>query len=259
MLLDTVVIGSTVEAALYCLLKEATFVNTRSDPPMFYRTLPFSIMGAKAEPELWSRLCLMLSLLGQRLDSPASASIKVQQNEIVLTEDMLKRAYKFNNCVVFDSTGIDLETPIARPRQAKYLVLDDLELSGLGAKYTHLEEIERKPGFISRTNFYCSDRIDGANYITDCVVESHLTKEQLYEFDYSDTVVKFFVQKSLEDLGVHGRFMRFYNNGNPKYRKPTVKHVRRMVFEKDQNKYEDSGPIKFLNLSLKEIINEEST
>jgi len=259
MLLNTIVIGSNIEAALYSLFKEATFINTRSDPPMFYRSLPFSILGAETEPELWSKLCLILSLLGKRLDSPEFASIKIHQNKVVLTEDLFKGVYDFDQCFIFDPTGIDLKLPIVKPQQPKYLVLDDLELSGLGAKYTHLQEIKRNSDFASRTNFYCSDRIDGANYITDCVVESCLTRQQLYEYDYSDTVIKFFVQKSLENLGVHGRFMKFYESGNPKYRRPTVKHVKRMVFEKDHNKYEDSQSIKFVNLSLREIIDEESS
>jgi hypothetical protein len=55
-------------------------------------------------------------------------------------------------------------------------------------------------------------------------------------------------------LGVHGRFMKYYDNGNSKYRKPKVTHVKRLVFERDNNKYADTDKIKFVNFSLGEII-----
>ena len=53
--------------------------------------------------------------------------------------------------------------------------------------------------------------------------------------------------------------MNFYKNGEPKYRKPKVKHVKRLVFKKDLSLYKNSDKIKFISPSLEEIINESST
>ena len=52
--------------------------------------------------------------------------------------------------------------------------------------------------------------------------------------------------------------MKMYKNGTPKYRKPKVLHKERIVQERDQNHYEDSENVKFLNLTLKEIFDEFS-
>ena len=255
MLLKRVVVGSTIEAAIYALLEDAVFLNTRLDPPMFYRELPFSILGSTSEPELWTKICLKLSFLGQRLDITEVGSIRIRENTITIIDDLLKSTYSFEECVVFDATRVDLEAKIQKARQPLYLVLDDLELSCLGKKVFEMPEVRNSDDFVSRINFYSSDRIDGAKHITDCVVESYLTKDQLYEYEYSDTVVRFTVEKALSSLGVNGRFMKMYENGNPKYRKPVVKHVKRLVFEKDQNEYRSSKSVKFANFTLQEMVN----
>ena len=108
--------------------------------------------------------------------------------------------------------------------------------------------------FAKELHFYSSDRVDGSNYITDCVIESELTQDQINSFDYSDSMARFVVERHLTSLGVHGRFMKYYDSGKPKYRKPKVTHVKRLVFEKDNNKYKNTNKIKFIDLSLGEII-----
>ena len=132
----------------------------------------------------------------------------------------------------------------------------DFELSVLGPKRKTLESIVRPLGFCKELHFYCSDRVDGADFITDCVVESELTLQELSSFDYSDSMVRFFVKRYLTDIGVNGRFMKYYKNGNPKFRKPRVTHVRRVVIERDNNIYRDTENVKFKNLSIEDIIEE---
>ena len=65
---------------------------------------------------------------------------------------------------------------------------------------------------------------------------------------------RFAVIRHLTSIGVHGSFMNFYKNGTPKYRKPKVKHKKRIVVPKEMNKYQDSELVKFLDLSVKEVI-----
>ena len=128
----------------------------------------------------------------------------------------------------------------------------------MGEKRYNLKPIIRKAGFASRLHFYSSDRVDGSNFITDCVVQSQLTQDQLNSFDYSDTMARFVVERHLNSIGVYGRAMAKYKSGKIKYRKPKVSHMKRWVREQDNNVYEESESVKFLNLSLGKII-EKST
>ena len=125
------------------------------------------------------------------------------------------------------------------------LVLDDFELSQLGKDGKSISDLREDTRFSKKITFYTSDRVDGASYITDCVVESILTQEELNSFDYSDTMVKFVVERYLKLQNVNGTFMNLYKNGTPKYRKPVVKHVKRLIIEKDNNLYKDTKNVKF--------------
>ena len=139
-----------------------------------------------------------------------------------------------------------------------YRVIDDFELSVLGPKRYELDPLCYSTSLVKELHFYCSGRVDGSDYITDCVTESELTQEQINSIDYSDSMVRFVVERHLTSLGVYGRLMKYYDSGKPKYRKPKVVHAKRLAYEKDNNLYKDSDKIVFLDKSLGEII-EEST
>jgi hypothetical protein len=259
MFVDNLVIGSTIESAFYSFMTDALFINTRIDPPMFYRQCSVSLFGEKREPKIWSRLSFMLSLLGRKIDACPETMLKLSENSITIIKEGNKQEHHFETCFVFDPTRIRMENEILKAMPETYMVIDDLEISCLGSKYQEIQNKNKQqdiPGFAEMVNFYSSDRIPGAKYITDCVVQSTLNVEQLYDYNYSDTMVKFYVEKHLSHYGIDGRFMKFYKNGKPKYRKPNVKHVKRMVFKRDNNKYQDSKFIKFISPSIKEILNE---
>lgn len=259
MFLENVVIGSSVESAFYAFTTNSYYISTRRDPPMFYRDLTLPILGYHFEPEAWNRLNFILGLLGMRSSFDSYDSIRLEDNKIKISENNALYQYEFEKCMIFDTSGINLENAILEAKESSYIVLDDFEISGLGGKRQSLPSLYEDRSFVNQAHFYTSDRIDGASFISDCVAESILQKEQLYDFDYSDSMAKFVIQRYLESIGVYGTFMNFYKNGSPKYRKPTVKHVKRLVFEKDNNVYQDSDSVRFLNMTLEEIVDEAST
>ena len=166
--------------------------------------------------------------------------------------------YSFNKLYVFDPTGVSLENKILEAKKKTFTVFDDFELSVLGPKKYELKPITNGDLPLKEMHFYCSERVDGADFITDCVVESEQTQEQINSFEYSDTMMRFAVERHLSSIGVNGSFMNYYANGKPKYRKPKVLHVRRMSFEKDNNVYEDTDLVKIMNLTLEKVV-EKST
>ena len=259
MFLNSVVVGNTVESIFYAFSHQYYHISIRQDPPMFYRELTVPILGYKTESNAWNRLNFMMGLLGLRSSFEHFDTVRIENNKIKISEQGSSYQYEFENCFIFDPTNIKHENNVLEAKESTFLVLDDFELARLGDKKDSIPNFYKDRSFVNQAHFYTSDRIDGASFVSDCVAESVLKKEQLYDFDYSDSMVKFVIQRYLESVGVHGTFMNFYKNGSPKYRKPTVKHVKRLVFEKDNNLYQDSDSVKFLNMTLEEIIDEAST
>ncbi len=253
MLLNGVVIGSTVEAAYYALVNDYHFMPTRKTPPVFYKKTSKPLYDTDNEPHVWNKINLSLGLASKRISFGDHASIRVSENEVKIVCDNVTFRYGFKKMYIFDPTGVQVETEIQEAYPKTFKILDDFELSNLGPKRYQLPSLVDSSVLAKEIHFYSSNRVDGANFITDCVVESELTYEQLNSFDYSDSIVRFIVERYLTSIGINGIFMKYYDSGKPKYRKPKVVHVKRLVFEKDNNTYKDTDSIKFLDMSLEEI------
>jgi hypothetical protein len=197
---------------------------------------------------------------GKLLSYPKSMKAKIRDQQIKISYDSDVFIYSFGKCQIFDTSRIDFENRQLKLSPVKFRVYDDFELSCLGAKHRFLEQKkEGNTGLAYKINFYASDRVDGANYITDCVVESCLDSKQINHVDYSDSMVRFYVKRHLEKIGVKGTFMALYKSGEPKYRKPKITHVSRVVVPFDESEYEDSENVKFRKLSLREVFDEVCT
>jgi hypothetical protein len=208
--------------------------------------------------ETWPKLNFMLGILSKRICYEDTETIRLLDNKIRVSAQGTTYKYDFGSCKVFDPTGVQLENEVRRTSPKTYLVIDDFELSTLGGHHKEIEPLSLHRDFAREIHFYSSDRVDGSTYITDCVVESELTEEQINSFDYSDTMARFIVERHLTSVGVYGTFMEYYKSGKPKYRKPKVHHAKRLVFERDNNEYRDTEHVKIMNPSLEEVIEEVS-
>ncbi len=253
MLLESLVVGSCTKSALYALLNNSYYLTCGHYFPLFYQAESFRFLSTNRKDYCWSRLILMLSLSGKLIDCSVDTNVKISNNFVKLSSIGSTYRYEFGDCKIFDTTGIQLENEILQHRPNQYFVIDDLELSNLGGKHPTLEHKIESCDFARKIFFYSSDRVDGANYVTDCVVESLLTREQLNSFDYSDSMIRFAVIRHLTSIGIHGTFMKYYKSGKPKYRKPKVKHKKRLIIERENNLYQDSNSIKFINMSTEQM------
>ena len=134
-------------------------------------------MGLQNEKDAWTKINLLLGLLSSRLGFDSVSGIRVSENILKITTGNTTFKYEFEDLVVFDATGIQTENEILQARNETYTILDDFELSTLGPKKYELPCITAEGPVAKELHFYSSDRVDGASYITDCVVESELTKE----------------------------------------------------------------------------------
>ena len=244
MLLDKVVIGSSLQAAYYAIINDCFFVPNRQSPPLFYRE----------NISTWPKLNIMLGLLSKLITFEDTETIRLTDNQLKISAQNMTYKYNFEQCFVFDTTGIQLENEVVETNPKTFLVLDDFELSTLGEHRFEIEPVTNGEGFAREIHFYSSDRVDGASYITDCIVESELTQEQVNDFDFSDTMTRFVVERHLTSVGIYGTLMTYYKNGNPKYRKPKVKHVKRLIYPQDNNVYSNTRSVKILNLSMEDVV-----
>jgi len=256
MFLDKVVIGNTIESLFYALKTDSYIVYNRKKPHLFYRELPFSILGESREPKAISRLLLSMSLLGKVIQFEGIESIRMSDHSLKIYANNQVYDYQYELCEVFDSTGVTHERDILQPNQPMYHVIDDFELRNIGRSVKNVPSMYQGEQFVSSMHFYTSDRVDGANFITDCVTDSYLTTSQLQDFEYSDSIIKFVVERYLRSVGVNGTVAGINKNGTTKFRRPVVKHVKRLVFEEDRNIYKDSESVRFVNKTLLEIVNE---
>ena len=258
MFIGKIVLGSTVESAYYALVNDCVFVDTRLCPALFYKKTPVRILGHDRESIVWKKINTLLGLMSRRIHISNLDRVKIQEDRMRVVQGTSVFDYTFSKAVVFDATRLSIENEICVPNQKSYLVIDDFELSSLGPKRYELEELSQDTDFARELHFYSSNRVDGAKYITDCLLISELTQEQMNSFDYSDSIGKIFVERYLESIGVHGSFMNYNLNGTKKYRKPKVLHTARFVYEKDNNKYKDSEFVEFSDLTLEQIIEKSS-
>ena len=112
MLLNGVVIGSSVEAAYYSLVNDLFFIPTRKISPMFYEHSPVQILGLTKKSEIWTKINLMLGLLSKRINFGDESSIRVVGNVIRITSENVTFKYQFEGLYIFDSTGVQLENEI---------------------------------------------------------------------------------------------------------------------------------------------------
>jgi len=259
MLLKRVVLGRSLESITYAFLNDCYFLPTAEFSPMFFDVSSMNILGNERKDFAWSRIQTIMALNGSLLNHEEINSIRVSENEIKISSRQGLNRYEFELCQIFETTGLEINNDIASSSEPSYLVYDDFELSNLGGKHKSIQSKLEPMPFAGKIHYYISNRVDGAHYITDCVSESTLSREQLNDFEYSDSMVRFAVERHLTFIGIHGNFMEYYKNGNPKYRKPKVVHRSRTVREVDRTTYKDSERVKFLKMSLKEIFDEIST
>jgi len=255
--LKDVVIGSSVESMFYAFTNDYFHILSSSNIPIFYKECCLNLFGNPRQDYTWSRLFLLLSLQGQMIDNADLQNIRLQERKLKIITSSHNQEYEFNNCHIFEPAPIvfDLDIEVLKSENPVYIVYDDFELSNLGGRHTFLPPKISISNFAKEIHFYSSSRVDGSKYITDCVAESHLSYEDLMDFDYSDTMARFAVERYLDSIDIKGNKIGLYKNGSNKYRKPRVLHNKRVVIKKDNNLYKDTKNVFFIkNFCLKDAI-----
>ncbi len=259
MLLERVVIGSSLESILFAFLTDSYFIPTCDSGPIFYRQIKNNLFPELREDFSWSRLQLCLSLSGKLLNYEGIEWVKLEGTSIKISSKEGKHKYKFTECTVFEMSKVQVENPILEMREESFVVYDDFQISNLGGKHSWLQPKFCNNNLAKKIHYYISDRVPGAKYVTDCVTESHVTSRNKDSFEFSHSMARFAVEHHLKEIGIKGTFMNYYKNGTAKFRKPKVVHKKRFLFRVDNNIYQDSETVKFKKMSIMEILSAAST
>ena len=189
MLLTDVVIGHSMESVLFAYVNNFYHIQSSRFYPLFFdESRGFSLFGTSNKKEIWTKLKIMLGFLSLSIDYPEVKQIRIQDNKIKVFDDNLLIDFDFERCYIFNMTNVTHENKIDKVKIEKYQVIDDFKVSRFG-HHGPLDPIHFKDNFVSDVYFYNSMRVDGNKNVTDIAVVSTLTKEQLYDFEYSIGIV----------------------------------------------------------------------
>jgi hypothetical protein len=176
---------------------------------------------------LWERLLFLLSLEGNAPLSNLCHSIRYDGNRVVCSNEYSKiMEFNFNECIYFgDEKSIGFVTQKGLDED-KYICYDYVAFNK-GGKH-EVDYISTDDDFVREIWFYSSDRIDGNTPVRDACAVSELTREQLIDFDFSETMARFKVVHEMEQRGMKGLFAGGYTTaGNPKHYKFRTTSIRR--------------------------------
>ena len=253
---ENIVIGSSLEAVYYSYMNDCHLIINSLRRPFEFDPLEvessFGLADLETKLEAWSQIVLEQSIDGFCPFGPSVESVRVEGNTLkVVPESGTIISVEFDNCYIFDDENVTFSNEILQERPDKYRVLDWMNVR-TGTTHGY-DEIETKDLFIKKIYFYKSRRIDGQHNKKDLVAESILTKEQLSEFDFSETMAKFKIQDVMGKYGIRGSRSGVSKNGKLVYYNVKIEPDYRYVEPIGKRKYKDSENVKFLDLSLEEI------
>ena len=229
---DTVVIGGNLPAFLYAYTNNLPIIFVDSKPPFEFDevdSLDFEELGLqysynenrlyseryggkeKRHLRLWERIGFLLGVAGLMPVSSYAESIRIQDNQLkIATERQRTTKINFNKLVIFDDEKVSGLTATTKQEKGKNRVIDWFNVrSGCNHGVVHLVDAD---DFINKIIFYPTERAENKNF-KDLYAESHLTDEELKDFDYSETMARFKILKMMKAAGMRGE----RNGRNPKY------------------------------------------
>jgi len=256
---DEVVIGGTLAAAVYALENNATLLFTEPKKYFAFDKTKNKIFGHSRgtnKNEVLHCLIFELSLSGNVFLTDKIESIRV------LPEKDLLKAFVENSRVVnisysklkiFDDKGLNGVKQSTERNISGYVVYDWF-IARSGACHEYEEIIDNENNLAKKIYFYKSSRpFRKDRVLKDLVVESYLKKEELNDFDFSDTIVKIKTLKMMKEKGIKGKRNGRDSKNPEQYRYYAIKLelVKREFFAVESLGVEKVGNIIFDNHDLR--------
>ena len=272
---DKLVVGSSLEALVYCYLNNVPFVCSQLGHPHHFEYFnhrdDLSIFGMKNISRIrqtnfaqqtigidklcvWERLFFYLSVAGLCPLTDKSVSLRISDNVLKASTANARMAkIHFNELIIFDDTNIyGLEVP--EIKEKTYTVYDWFDVRS-GMKHTY-DQIEDTSDFVNHIIFYSSQRVEGNHNFKDAIAVSYLTKTQLDDFEYSDISARFKTLYMMKELGIRGarNGRNMLDKTKYKYYAVRIENTQREIIE-PRNIYKSHNNIIFNYDSFDDIMN----
>jgi len=269
---DNIVVGSSFEAVLYAFVNNYPIIYSNYDIPFRFdyidhnvdlsylkivntpsliKTASDDIVVGIPKVLLWERMLFLLSLDSKAPLSNLCNSLRRTNSKIICSNEYSKIAeINFNNCYYFyddNSSGFVNEKTLASD---KYICYDWVAINRGGKQ--EIDLIETNDNFTKEMWFYPSDRIDGRTAIKDVCVVSLLTKEQINDFNHSETMARFKLVHEMEKRGMKGPSNGYGPNGKLKYYKIRATSINRSIRKQEHKITAQTG-----NIKIPQIVKED--
>jgi hypothetical protein len=271
---DKLVIGSTLDALVYCFLNNLPMVCTHLQPPFSFEHFnvddDLSIFGVQNIEKiiktnlgkktvgldklwLWERLFFHLSVSGLCFLSDKAVSLRISNNTIKASTANARMAkIYFNDLVIFDDMNVH-GLGVYKIEDKIFTVYDWFDVRS-GMKHNY-DQIEDTTDFVNHIIFYPSDRVAGDHNFKDAIAVSYLTKEQLDDFEYSDINARFKTRHLMKHHGIRGarNGRNMLDKTKFKYYAVKIENSKRDIIA-PRNIYESTDNITFNYEALNDII-----
>ncbi len=185
------IIGANIEALRHSFEHDVPLVYLNACPPHRFT-------GYREE---WHHLYFALSLAGKIKFADKVSQIRLDGENLRITVGHHVHKISDTTFYIFDAGNIE-NFPPPLPSKSLNEVLDWIDVrSGMKHKFD-LIHIYHK--FIKSINFYPSDRIDGNHQLKDVCVVSHMSDEQLDDFNCSELVTRLKAEEIMKQAGIRG-------------------------------------------------------
>lgn len=272
---DELVIGNSLEAVSYSFLNQVPIIINDNSKIKFFdffepddnlekykieqikyelNTDKGKLIVGSSKLEAWQRIVFSLSLSGLLPANNLVSSVRIEDenNLKIATKNSRVIRFKFNNLRIFDDQNVSgLGVPEI---EENYKVVDWVNVRA-GMKHEY-DKFETGDNFVNEVYFYPSQRSSGGEK-KDLVSVSYLNKEQLQDFEYSDTYVKFKVKQLMKDNGIKGpkNGKRWDDPNKWAYYSIKLEPAKREIIRLTKPVYENEGNFIFDNRNEREVYN----
>ncbi len=259
---DNIVIGGGINAKLYAYYNNFPCIYRGFDDPFRFDVFKegLSVFETQNLLQTQEKLNFILGVSGLLPMGNKSQSLNIRDNLLkVSTNNSRLGRFEFDKLIIFNDTGVYGLPPIKRKEIGKSRVLDWFDVRS-GMEHDH-DMFKTEDDFVRQVIFYPSDRFGNqasGRIRKDLVAVSFLDKEQINDFEYSDTMARFKILQMMKDAGIRGaRNGRDVNNPEVyRYYSPKIEATQREIIPDVTNYYEEDPRFEFRYETPEEIIKE---
>jgi hypothetical protein len=220
-----IVIGSSLSALIHARSEETILLSCNTSPPFFLED----------SFKEWNSSYLDLNLSGKVWFNRKIKSIFVYGDHVeLLLSSHEKRKMYFDSCDVYGFDNVFFEDFHFLGEEERYLVYDWFKINSLGVH--DLKDIDTKNRFIRRIWFPSK---------TEIVCKSILTKEEIYDIEYSDTYCRFGLLNLFRSMGLEGRKNGRNIKGTPVTLGLDLESTKREIVLQRKEKYKNIPKVTF--------------